>query len=143
MCLVLPAKTTPRLTHSSLISHPPIPCYRLQLKAKLAKQKAAKDEHERRKNLTKYIPDVSRSLFSMLEIISDPTGVARGVGGGGAGDTARDAAARAAKRPSHLDALVDDVRAKRLKEETLAEKLRTHIEQCLSLIHISEPTRPY
>ena len=65
----------------------------------------------------------------MLEIISDPTGVGA-VAGSSAADTARDAAARAAKRPSHLDALVDDVRAKRLKEETLAEKLRTHIEQC-------------
>ena len=67
----------------------------MQLKAKLAKQKAAKDEHERRKNLTKYIPDVSRSLFSMLEIISDPTGVGA-VAGSSAADTARDAAARAA-----------------------------------------------
>ena len=112
-----------------LVSHPPSPPAALAAQGEVAKQKAAKDEHERRKNLTKYIPDVSRSLYSMLEIISDPTGVGA-VAGSSAADTARDAAARAAKRPSHLDALVDDVRAKRLKEETLAEKLRTHIEQC-------------
>ena len=42
----------------------------LQLKAKIARQKALADEKEKRKNLTKYIPDVSRALFGMLETIS-------------------------------------------------------------------------
>merc|ERR1719305_1964431 len=42
----------------------------LQLKTKLAKQRALADERERRKNLTKYIPDVSRALHSMLSAIA-------------------------------------------------------------------------
>eukprot|EP00964_Phaeocystis_antarctica_P081411 scaffold50935_cov44-Phaeocystis_antarctica.AAC.2 len=33
-------------------------------------QRALADEKEKRKNLTKYIPDVSRALFGMLETIS-------------------------------------------------------------------------
>ena len=36
----------------------------------IARQRALADEKEKRKNLTKYIPDVSRALFGMLETIS-------------------------------------------------------------------------
>jgi len=35
----------------------------LQLKAKIVKQRALADEREKKKNLTKYIPDVSRALI--------------------------------------------------------------------------------
>jgi DNA topoisomerase VI subunit B len=39
----------------------------LQLKAKIVKQRAAADDRERRKNLTRYIPDVSRAIFTVIE----------------------------------------------------------------------------
>ena len=59
----------------------------LQLKAKIARQKALADEKEKRKNLTKYIPDVSRALFGMLETLSkegEEDGGDDAAGGGGA-----------------------------------------------------------
>ena len=34
------------------------------------------------------------------------------------------------ERPAEHEALLEEVRSKRLKEEGVAEKLRTHIEQC-------------
>lgn len=81
----------------------------LQLKAKIVKQRALADEREKRKNLTKYIPDVSRAIHGMLSLAADDAG---------------------SKRPREHDELLEEVRGKRLKEENLAEKLRTHVEQC-------------
>ena len=43
----------------------------LQLKAKIVKQRAIADDKERRKNLTKYIPDVSRAIYSTLALVAD------------------------------------------------------------------------
>ena len=94
----------------------------LQLKAKIVKQRSLADEKERRKNLTKYIPDVSRSIIGILKLVQqeqdeqDETGGAAG-------------AAAKAKRPREHEELLVEVNEKRLKEETLEEKLRTHIEQ--------------
>ena len=44
----------------------------LQLKSKIVKQRALADDRERRKNLTKYIPDVSRALFGVPSSIAQP-----------------------------------------------------------------------
>ena len=79
----------------------------LQLKAKIARQRALAEEKEKRKNLTKYIPDVSRALFGMLEALSKEEedggdDVAAGGGGGGAGGGAA-AAGGAAKRVREAD----------------------------------------
>lgn len=43
----------------------------LQLKNSLAKNLMLKDEQERKKNLVKYIPDISRSLFGILNVMAN------------------------------------------------------------------------
>ena len=55
---------TSQPTSPDLTPHP-LP-RRLQLKSKIVKQRSLADERERRKNLTKYIPDVARAIFGML-----------------------------------------------------------------------------
>ena len=87
----------------------------LQLKAKLAKQRALADERERRKNLTKYIPDVSRALFSVLSLMASDADAAAAAGG--------EASSRKRLTSEHED-LLEQVRQKKLKEETLAENVR-------------------
>lgn len=88
----------------------------IQLKAKILKQRAMADERERKKNLTKYIPDVSRAFLSMMKGMID------------ADDTPPSVAARKRKRePEHVE-LLDQVRNNVLGEEVLVEKLRTHVE---------------
>ena len=146
----------------------------LQLKAKIVKQRALADEREKKKNLTKYIPDVSRALIGsparrahrcppqldgggavsvgMMSQLAEAGGEA---GGGRQRARPRDAEhdalleqARAAVwrrggagrggrrgqresiRPPPLPPRLSQVRAKRLKEEDLSEKLRVHVETC-------------
>lgn len=91
-----------------------------QLKAKLAKQRALADEKERRKNLTKYIPDVCRALHSMLSVIAQPDH-------GGEGDAARSSASVNLKRTAEEEALLQEVRNKRLKEDDLSDKVNTSL----------------
>lgn len=98
----------------------------LQLKAKLIKQRALADDKERRKNLTKYIPDVSKAIHTMLAMAADPAAPVASDSGGAAGGSA----AGKRPRPAEHEALLDDVRAKKLQVETLADKLRLHVEQC-------------
>ncbi|XP_002981289.2 DNA topoisomerase 6 subunit B isoform X1 [Selaginella moellendorffii] len=43
----------------------------IQLKAKLVRQKAARDKLERKKNLSRYIPDVSRAIYGVLASIAN------------------------------------------------------------------------
>jgi len=89
----------------------------VQLKVKLLKQKALSDDRERRKNLTKYIPDVSRAFFSVISMIADK-------------EQSQASASTSRKLDDEERGIVDEVRHKRLKVETLSEKLRIHIEQC-------------
>jgi len=105
----------------------------LQLKAKIARQRALADEKEKRKNLTKYIPDVSRALFGMLETLAKDAegdgGEDAAAGGGGAASVGGGGASKRIREAAHED-LVSQVRAKRLNEETLSTKLREHVETC-------------
>lgn len=41
-----------------------------QLKSKIAKQQAAREQRQRKKNLTKYIPNVAAALFTVLQAVS-------------------------------------------------------------------------
>jgi hypothetical protein len=50
----------------------------LQLKSKIARQAAAKEQRQRKRNLTKYIPNVAAALHTVLQSM-----VARGGEGGG------------------------------------------------------------
>jgi DNA topoisomerase-6 subunit B len=95
----------------------------LQLKAKIVKQRSLADERERRKNLTKYIPDVSRAIHGILTLVQQEDDERADEGADAAGSAS-------AKRPREHAELLLEVREKRLKEETLSEKLRAHIEQC-------------
>lgn len=43
----------------------------LQLKSKIAKQQAAREQRQRKKNLTKYIPNVAAALMPVLEALAE------------------------------------------------------------------------
>ena len=92
----------------------------LQLKSKIVKQRSLADERERRKNLTKYIPDVARAMHGMLRLIEED---ATEASGGGSSVAPR-------KRTREHEELLTDVKEQKVREDTLAEKLRTHVEQC-------------
>ena len=57
----------------------------LQLKAKLSKRKEARQNEDKKKDLLKYIPSLSRAMFSVLSTCKeyDTTAAAGGGGGGG------------------------------------------------------------
>ncbi len=55
----------------------------LQLKSKIAKQQAAREQRQRKKNLTKYIPNVAAALFTVLQSVA-------GQRGGGSGSDGAD-----------------------------------------------------
>ncbi|GFR50834.1 hypothetical protein Agub_g13107 [Astrephomene gubernaculifera] len=73
----------------------------VQLKAKIVKQLAAKEQKLRKRNLTKYIPDVANAIYSVLERMAQREEGAGGGGGGGGGDEggAGGSAGGAVKRP--------------------------------------------
>lgn len=49
----------------------------LQLKVKISKRLAAKEQLQRRKNLTKYIPNAVAAVFPVLESMADNEAVGR------------------------------------------------------------------
>ena len=53
----------------------------VQLKVKIAKKLAVKEQQQRRKNLTKYIPNAAAAIFPVLESMSEnePAGLKRKV----------------------------------------------------------------
>ena len=42
-----------------------------QLKKKIARHESVKEENDRKKNLTKYIPDISRSVYGILKMMAE------------------------------------------------------------------------
>lgn len=48
-----------------------------QLKKKISRQQAAREQRQRKKNLVKYIPNVASAVFTVLQSISDRKGKAR------------------------------------------------------------------
>ena len=87
----------------------------LSLKKKIVSKAVSKTKVDRKRKLIKFIPDVSRSMFSMLSAIAD------------ASDE------RAAKRSKPLSAaaqaIVADVRSGEVTQDVLAAKLTTHVEK--------------
>lgn len=57
-----------------------------QLKNKISKQQAAREQRLRKKNLTKYIPNVAAALFTVLQAVAErkeePAGKTTRPGGG-------------------------------------------------------------
>ncbi|KAG0600570.1 hypothetical protein M758_11G044100 [Ceratodon purpureus] len=82
----------------------------IQLKAKLVRQQQAKERQQRKRNLSKYIPDVSRAIYDVLEIVSGPV------------------AQRPRYGPEYQD-LLEKVAKREVTEATLKQKLTSHVQQ--------------
>lgn len=78
----------------------------IQLKKKIVRQQAAREQRQRKKNLVKYIPNVSSAVFTVLQSISD-----RGVG-------------RVAE-----EQIFADIRKGSVTEVSLTEMLERHVER--------------
>ncbi|PRW61315.1 DNA topoisomerase 6 subunit B [Chlorella sorokiniana] len=87
----------------------------LQLKSKIARQQAAREQRQRKKNLTKYIPNVAAALFAVLETVAEQRGD-------------ENAAKRRRLEPDHA-LVVNGVRSGEVTEAKLAAKLQEHVEQ--------------
>lgn len=78
----------------------------IQLKKKIVRQQAAREQRQRKKNLVKYIPNVSSAVFTVLQSISE-----RDVG-------------RVAK-----EQIFADIRKGSVTEDSLTEMLERHVER--------------
>jgi DNA topoisomerase VI subunit B len=78
----------------------------IQLKKKIVRQQAAREQRQRKKNLVKYIPNVSSAVFTVLQSISE-----RDVG-------------RVAK-----EQIFADIRKGSVTEDSLTEMLQRHVER--------------
>ena len=90
-----------------------------QLKTKIARAQAHRSAMDRKKNMTKYIPNASRAIFGVLEdMATDPNRLKRTSaerdGDGGL---------------EELQAIAKKIKSGELTEETLREDLKAHVEQ--------------
>ncbi|CAM9435248.1 unnamed protein product, partial [Scytosiphon promiscuus] len=92
----------------------------LQLKAHLLRRNALRDQKERKKVLTKYIPDVSRAVFGLLTAMQKRARESEDVGDGEASKRARGAGS------SRILASLD---SKEVTEKTLAAGLSVAVNQ--------------
>jgi DNA topoisomerase-6 subunit B len=74
------------------------------------RQQQARERQQRKRNLAKYIPDVSRAIFEVL-------------------DTMADAKRRKKELPPEDEALLGKIVSEEVTEETLRQKLTQHVEQ--------------
>eukprot|EP00889_Picochlorum_renovo_P003283 jgi/Picre1/30313/NNA_005677.t1 len=84
----------------------------VQLKKKIVRQQAAREQKQRKRNLSKYIPNVAAAVYTVLQSISE-----------------RDADAKRICRGIDMSDLVSDVRRGSLSEKSLEEKLAQHVER--------------
>ncbi|GAQ84737.1 topoisomerase [Klebsormidium nitens] len=82
----------------------------LQLKSKIVRQQQARERQQRKRNLARYIPDVTRAVFEVL-------------------DTIADSKRRRTELPPGDAALLEKVVSEEVTEETLRQKLTQHVEQ--------------
>lgn len=83
----------------------------VQLKSKIVRKQQARERQERKRNLTKYIPDASRAIYEVLKDIVQ---------------------LRTPKKPRYGDVyeeILDRVSSREITETTLREKLAQHVEQ--------------
>lgn len=90
----------------------------VQLKIKIARQAAAREQAHRRKNLTKYVPNAAAAIFKVLDAMADEEGDA------GAAPPGPKRAKLAAG-----DTILARVRSGAVTEATLAAKLTEHVER--------------
>ena len=100
----------------------------LQLKNKLSKEADLKSRLERKQNLTKYIPAVAKSIFSVLEgvtssaqILDSSLDISCG-GGVGADQPAH-------RSSSKVQAILEGIASKRVTIKELSAKLVRHVEE--------------
>lgn len=84
----------------------------LQLKSKIVKKLQARERQERKRNLTRYIPDASRALGSVLEVLAQQD----------------DAKKRKCYSDEDLE-ILKKVASHEITEATFVEKIRHHVEQ--------------
>jgi len=104
----------------------------VQLKQKIARQQALRDRTNRKKNLSKYIPNATAAIFAVLQRMA---GVAGGDGddddNGDAGGsaTARAKRQRVAGLGGEAGQLLREVAAGTVNEEVLSRKLHEHVDR--------------
>lgn len=84
----------------------------LQLRAKIARAQAAREQKQRKKNLTKYIPNVATAVYTVLKTLADQQ---------------KDPAKR--RRLNDPQAVVPSVASGTVTAETLAAALSEHVER--------------
>ncbi|CAM9373960.1 unnamed protein product, partial [Hapterophycus canaliculatus] len=104
----------------------------LQLKAHLLRRNALRDQKERKKVLTKYIPDVSRAVFGLLTAMQKRAREGEDGGEGGASKRARGAGSGSGG-PTHSAAsrsrILASLDRKEVTEKTLAAGLSVAVNQ--------------
>lgn len=83
----------------------------VQLKSKIVRKQQARERQERKRNLTKYIPDASRAIYDVLKDIVQ---------------------LRTPKKPRYGDVyeeILNGVSSREITETTLRDKLAQHVEQ--------------
>ncbi|PSC70486.1 DNA topoisomerase 6 subunit B isoform B [Micractinium conductrix] len=90
----------------------------VQLKSKIARQQAAREQKLRKKNLTKYIPNVAAAVYTVLQAVAKRRD-----------DAAGGAAAKRRRLEPDQALVVAGVRSGEVTEAALVAKLQEHVEQ--------------
>eukprot|EP01018_Ginkgo_biloba_P031785 Gb_37714 [translate_table: standard] len=83
----------------------------IQLKSKIVKKQQARERQERKRNLNRYIPDVSRAVYDVLK------------------EVVQIRKTKKQKYGNDYDEILDKVSSREVTESTLKEKLTQHVEQ--------------
>ncbi len=100
-----------------------------QLKVKIARAQAVREQKQRKRNLTKYVPDAANALFGVLD------SMAEGEDGEGAGEEGAPPIPPAGPKRKRLEALdnagqmLRDVSSGKVTRDTLAAALTEHVER--------------
>jgi DNA topoisomerase VI subunit B len=117
----------------------------IQIKSKIAKRETIKRQRDRKRNMTKYVPDVTRAIMAVLGAIADPKGDAAEIGPFCkrrklARDDDDDTKMELNTFEHLADRIIEQVSSQEVTESKLAEKLKKHIEQVdaeLALEHVT------
>mmetsp|Transcript_33786 Transcript_33786/g.66460 ORF Transcript_33786/g.66460 Transcript_33786/m.66460 type:complete len:695 (+) Transcript_33786:1-2085(+) len=99
----------------------------VQLKKRIQHRLDVKNNQERKKTMTKYVPDVSRAFITMLTTLGDEN-----QGGSAYGPHAKDssqAVGLTKAQRERFSEIIKDVKTKKLTEQVLSEKLSRHIDR--------------
>lgn len=103
-----------------------------QLKVKIARAQAVREQKQRKRNLTKYVPDAANALFGVLDSMADGGGDEDGEGGENNAPAASAVAGPKRRRLELLDndgQMLRDVSAGKVTRDSLAAALTEHVER--------------